>query len=114
VGRIASSFNLPCASGSNIDSVCHAFQRSKSHQLPYPKSNSLSSYPLELVFADVWGHAPKSASGKQYYVSFIDDFSKFSWIYRLKFKSEVFQKFVEFQNLVERLFDRKIITAQTY
>jgi hypothetical protein len=63
VGRIVSSFNLPCASGSNKDSVCHAFQRSKSHQLSYPKSNSLSSYPLEHVFADVWGHAPKSASG---------------------------------------------------
>jgi hypothetical protein len=50
----------------------------------------------------------------QYYVSFIDDFSKFSWIYPLKFKSDVFQKFVEIQNLVERLFDRKIITIQTY
>jgi hypothetical protein len=45
-------------------------------------------------------------------VSFIDDYSKFSWIYPLKFKSEVFQKFVKFQNLVERLFDRKIITVQ--
>jgi transposase InsO family protein len=46
-------------------------------------------------------------------VSFIDDYSKFSWIYPLKFKSEVFSKFVEFQKLVERLFDRKIITVQT-
>jgi transposase InsO family protein len=46
-------------------------------------------------------------------VSFIDDYSKFSWIYPLKFKYEVFSKFVEFQKLVERLFDRKIITIQT-
>jgi hypothetical protein len=29
-------------------------------------------------------------------VSFIDDFSKFTWIYLLKYKSEVFQKFHEF------------------
>jgi hypothetical protein len=34
-------------------------------------------------------------------------------IYLLRFKSEVFQKFHEFQSLVERLFDRKIITMQT-
>lgn len=46
-------------------------------------------------------------------MSFIDEFSKFTWIYFLKFKSEVFRKFHEFQNLVERLFDRKIITMQT-
>jgi hypothetical protein len=46
-------------------------------------------------------------------VSFIDDFSKFTWICLLKFKSEVFQKFYDFQNLVERLFDQKIISVQT-
>jgi hypothetical protein len=46
-------------------------------------------------------------------VSFIDDFSKFTWIYLLKYKSEVFQKFHEFQKLVERLFDKKIIVVQS-
>jgi hypothetical protein len=50
---------------------------------------------------------------KQYYVSFIYDYSKFSWIYSFEFKYEVFQKFVGFQNLVECLFDQKIITVQT-
>jgi hypothetical protein len=46
-------------------------------------------------------------------VSFIDDYSKFSWIYLLKHKSKVFQKFKEFQSLVERLFDKKILVMQT-
>jgi hypothetical protein len=46
-------------------------------------------------------------------VSFIDDFSKFTWIYLLKNKSEVFQNFQEFQNLVECLFDKKILAVQT-
>jgi hypothetical protein len=46
-------------------------------------------------------------------VSFIDDFSKFTWIYLLKKKSDVFQRFHDFQNHVERLFDKKIITMQT-
>jgi histone deacetylase 1/2 len=81
--------------------------------LPYAKSSSTSSHPLQLVHSDVWGHAPDSVGGKRYYVSFIDDYSKFTWIYLLKFKSEVFEKFHEFQTLVERLFDRKILTIQT-
>jgi hypothetical protein len=58
-------------------------------------------------------HAPDSVGGKRYYVSLIDDYSKFTWIYLLKFKSDVFEKFHEFQTLVERLFDQKIITMQT-
>ena len=68
---------------------------------------------MELIYSDVWGPALTSVGGRKYYVSFIDDFSKFTWIYLLKFKSEVFQKFHEFQNMVERLFDRKIIAMQT-
>jgi hypothetical protein len=47
------------------------------------------------------------------YVFFIDDFSKFTWIYLLKFKFEVFQKFQKLQALVERQFNRKILAVQT-
>ena len=46
-------------------------------------------------------------------VSFIDDYSKFTWIYLLKFKSEVFSVFQEFQELVESHFDRKILAVQS-
>jgi hypothetical protein len=45
-------------------------------------------------------------------VSFIDDHSKFVWIYLLRYKSEVFEKFHEFQQLVERKFDKKIAAIQ--
>ncbi|WVZ90565.1 hypothetical protein U9M48_036856 [Paspalum notatum var. saurae] len=113
VARIVSNNNLPFSVESNRESVCDACQKAKSHQLPYHRSSSVSKYPLELVYSDVWGPAPRSVGGRNYYVSFIDDFSKFTWIYLLKFKSEVFEKFHEFQTLVERLFNRKIIAMQT-
>jgi hypothetical protein len=112
IKKVISNFNLPYSSDSNKSLACDACQKAKSHQLPHSKSDRISSHPFELVYYDVWGHAPKSISGKQYYVSFIDSYSKFSWIYPLKFKSEVFQMFVEFHNLVECLFDKKIITVQ--
>jgi histone deacetylase 1/2 len=73
----------------------------------------VSTFPLELVFSDVWGLHQNQLVEKKYYVSFIDDYSKFTWIYLLKYKSEVFHKFQEFQALVERLFDRKIVAMQT-
>jgi histone deacetylase 1/2 len=93
--------------------VCDSCQLAKSHQLPYPVSTSVSTVPFELVFSDVWGPAPASVSKHSYYVSFIDDFSKFSWIYLLKKRSDVYQVFLNYQAYVERKFGRKIVTMQT-
>jgi histone deacetylase 1/2 len=68
---------------------------------------------MDLIFSDVWGPAPTSVGRNNYYVSFIDDYSKFTWIYLLRHKSEVFSCFRDFQNLVEQQFGRKILAVQT-
>jgi transposase InsO family protein len=49
-----------------------------------------------------------SISGYVYYVSFIDDYSRKTWIYFLKSKDEVYSKFKEFKALIENLSKRKI------
>jgi hypothetical protein len=61
----------------------------------YPVSTSRALTPLELVFSDVWSLAIDSFD--QHYVSFIDDYSKFTWIYLLRHKSKVSKYFLEFQ-----------------
>jgi transposase InsO family protein len=43
-----------------------------------------------------------------YYVSFIDDFSRKTWIYFLKKKSEVFERFKEFKAVVENQTKKRI------
>ena len=68
---------------------------------------------MDLVYSDLWGPAPTSVGRNNNYVSFIDGHSKFVWIYLLRHKSEVFQRFRDFQNLVERQFNRKILAIQT-
>jgi histone deacetylase 1/2 len=93
--------------------VCDACQQAKSHQLPYPKSSSISKFSLDLIFSDVWGPAPDSIGRNKYYVSFIDDHSKFVWIYLFRYKSEVFAKFTVFKQLVEWRFNRKFVSIQT-
>jgi histone deacetylase 1/2 len=113
VQQVLSRHSLPVIHESNKARVCDACQQGKSHQLPYPKSTSVSAGPMDLIFSDVWGPAPSSISRYNYYVSFIDDYSKFTWVYMLRHKSEVFHIFHEFQTLVERQFGRKIKTIQT-
>jgi transposase InsO family protein len=93
--------------------VCNACQLAKSHQLPYPTSVHRSSAPLQMVFSDVWGLAPQSISGFKYYISFIDDFSKFCWVYLMRDRTEVPRIFREFQIHVERLLDTKIKCVQS-
>jgi hypothetical protein len=64
---------------------------------------------LELVHSDVCSPIPsRSLSGYAYYVSFIDDHSRKTWVYFLKSKDEVLGKFKEFKALVENLSERKI------
>jgi transposase InsO family protein len=57
-------------------------------------------------------HVP-SLGKSVYYVSFIDDFSRKTWIYFLRNKSEVFDKFKEFKGLVENQIEKKIKVLRT-
>jgi histone deacetylase 1/2 len=113
VMQVINTNKLPFDKESSEESICDPCQRAKSHQLPYHISNSVSVAPLQLIFSDVWGPASMSVGRHHYYVSFIDDYSKFTWIYLLKRKSDVFTAFSNFQKLVERKFDRKILTIQS-
>jgi len=57
---------------------------------------------LTLMHTDVWGPAPvKSLGGSQYYVTFIDDFTRKVWVYFLKNKSDVFYVFKRWKQEVE-------------
>ena len=68
--------------------------------------------PLVLwtLFSQMYGVT--SVGRHNYYVSFIVDNSKFTWIYLLLHNSEVFQCFHDFHNLVENQFNRKILAIQ--
>lgn len=83
VKQIVNKDNLLLSHSPNCESMCEACQCAKSHQLPYPKSTSVSHALLELIFSDVWGHARDFFDRKKYYVSFMDDYNKFTWIYLL-------------------------------
>jgi transposase InsO family protein len=49
-----------------------------------------------------------SFSGRDYYLTFINDYSRKTWIYFVKTKSEVFKRFQEFKALVENQTEKKI------
>ncbi|KAG7597916.1 Reverse transcriptase RNA-dependent DNA polymerase [Arabidopsis suecica] len=70
---------------------------------------------LEYVHSDLWGapSVPLSLGKCQYFISFIDDYTRKVWLYFLKTKDEAFDKFVEWANLVENQTDKRIKTLRT-
>jgi len=57
---------------------------------------------LELVHTDVWGPAQVSSlGGSHYYVIFIDDATRKTWVYCIRQKSDVFDTFKKWKALVE-------------
>jgi hypothetical protein len=57
---------------------------------------------LELVHTDVWGPAQVSSlGGSHYYVTFIDDATRKTWVYCIRQKSDVFDTFKKWKALVE-------------
>ena len=69
---------------------------------------------LELVHFDVCGPMPVQAKcGSFYFITFTDDFFRFGWVYLMRYKSEVFEKFRVFQNEVEKQSRKSIKTLRS-
>ena len=64
---------------------------------------------LELIHYDINRSMPTTSMNRYRYVlTFIDDFSRYTWIFFIKKKSEVLEKFIELKALVENDSDRKV------
>ncbi|XP_057452779.1 uncharacterized protein LOC130744625 [Lotus japonicus] len=95
-------------------SVCQACCVAKSHRLPSSSSTTVYTSPLELIFADLWGPASiESSAGYFYFLTCVDAFSRFTWIYPIKRKSDTCYVFLQFQAMAELKFGLKIKSVQT-
>ena len=111
--RIITTYGLPTLAY-NKSSPCDACLSSKSHKLPYAITQHPMSRPLKLVHPDLWGPSPVlSHLEHKYYVIFIDDFTRYTWLYPLKLKSDVFDIFMNFHRRVEQQFNLKLHNFQS-
>jgi hypothetical protein len=101
--HILSTAQLPASkTGKNSSCFCRHCPLGKSSKLPFFPSQCNSTAPLQLIHSDVWGPSPvPSISGFKYYVIFIDDWSRYTWLFPLKSKSDVPSIFSHFKALVE-------------
>ncbi|KAK9169101.1 hypothetical protein Syun_001241 [Stephania yunnanensis] len=92
---------------------CEHCVTSEQHRLKFNTSNSRSKAILELVHSDVWQAPVTSVGGANYFVSFIDDYSRRCWVYPIKRKADVFGIFKVFKARVELESRKKIKCLRT-
>nr|XP_009790901.1 PREDICTED: uncharacterized protein LOC104238277 [Nicotiana sylvestris] len=78
-----------------------------------PKTSWREKHKPQLIHTDVGGpQKTPSLNGIKYYVAFIDDYTRYCWIYFLNFKSEVAGVFWKYKALVENQSGCKIQMAK--
>ncbi|KAL0441700.1 UNVERIFIED_CONTAM: Retrovirus-related Pol polyprotein from transposon TNT 1-94 [Sesamum radiatum] len=82
----------------------------KQTQEPFPSGTSWRAKAvLELIHTDVCGPMrTPSHEQNRYFILFIDDYSRMTWVYFMREKFEVFKVFKKFKNLVEKQSGRSI------
>ena len=89
---------------------CEGCLLDKQHRLPFSTDKAWRAKDLlELIHTDVCGpmRTPSHHNNRDF-ILFIDDFSRMTWVYFLKAKSEVFGIFKKFKALVEKQSGKQI------
>ncbi|KAE8679934.1 Phospholipase D p1 [Hibiscus syriacus] len=99
---------------SSINKTCVACHLGKNHKLPFFASTTVYETPFQLVFTDLWGPSHVVSNGYKYYVTFVDECTRHSWLYLLTDKAQAVNAFEMFQQMVLVQFDLPIKVVQSY
>jgi len=84
---------------------CEVCELAKHKGVPFPISNKISPSPFVLVHTDVWGPSNvPNISGTRWFITFIDDYTRVTWVFLLKQKSEVGSRFIQFVSKIKNQF----------
>ena len=103
--------NLTKISSLNCES-CQLGKHTRSHFTD--RANKRASSPFALVHSDVWGPSRTiSTLESRYFVTFIDDFSRCTWLFLMKNRSELFSIFEQFYKEIKTQFGVSIRTLRS-
>ena len=93
---------------------CEVCPQGKQHRTRFFSSSNRADELLGLVHSDVCGKMnEKSLGGAEYFLTFIDDKSRYVWVYCLQRKSQVFEKFCDWKAMVEKATGKKLKAIRT-
>lgn len=76
---------------------CLVFPLAKHRRLPFPVSSTSSMNVFDLIHCDLWGpFSISSLTGAKYFLTIVDDYSRFTWTHLLQAKSQTQNLFKSF------------------
>ena len=94
--------------------VCDACQLGKFKRTTFPPTDHRKTIPFQLIHFDVWGPSPQTdILGKRYFLVCTDDYSRYSWLFLLKDKTEVTSNIKNLCKLIKRQFGEDVKGIRT-
>ena len=93
---------LPIIKNEHLE--CSACALGKQHRNEFPvHQEKRQTGMLELIHTDLCGPMQtRSLGGASYFLTFIDDRSRYTWLYFIRRKGDVFEYFKEFKTMIEK------------
>ncbi|CAB3988910.1 Retrovirus-related Pol poly from transposon TNT 1-94 [Paramuricea clavata] len=94
---------------------CEGCAQGKQKRAPFPKEQATrASEILGIIHSDVCGPMQEnSLGGNKYFVTFIDDKSRFTAVYFMKTKDQLLDKFKEYEAMVTNITGKKIMILRS-
>ena len=93
--------------------TCEYCLQGKATRKPFGKGTR-AEYPLQLIHSDICGPMSiKARHGASYFITFIDDYSRYGHVYLISHKYEALDCFIKYLNEVENQLDKKVKVLRT-
>lgn len=94
--------------------TCHVCHLSKQKHLPFHSRQNMCNEPFELIHIDTWGpFSVETRDGYKYFLTIVDDYSRATWLFLMKLKSDVLFIFPNFIHMVETQYNTKIKSVRS-
>ena len=93
--------------------TCEYCLQGKATRKPFGKGTR-DEYPLQLIHSDICRPMSiKARHGASYFITFIDDYSRYGHVYLISQKYEALDCFIKYLNEVENQLDKKVKVLRT-
>ena len=109
INRIPLVPNLSISFDCKKTLFCDACCKAKQTRLSFPVRMNKTVRAFDLVHCDIWGpYKTKSFSGSHYFLTIVDDFSRATWVFLMKHKSETRTYLLQLFNWARTQFNLRV------
>ncbi|KAL2936157.1 Retrovirus-related Pol polyprotein from transposon RE2 [Bienertia sinuspersici] len=93
----------------HLDTICQICPKAKQHRLSFSHSQSMTDNIFDLIHIDVWGpYKCMTYDDCNMFLTIVDDYSRHTWVFLIKHKSDVVDILENFIVLIENQFGKTI------